>query len=282
MILKSIGIKVYNKIPSNLKNSLGKLSWLKPLRDQFFRKNGRYKEVETLIKRTYQNYTVEFKFLASFQVSAKATTRGVESTLLNNSITLINKYKPHANDLTVLDVGANFGFLSLVWANTIAKNGQTIAFEPNSSLYRTISKSIKLNDLENTLSVVNNAVGNENKTIKLFIGNATSNVIKMSDSSSECEVEMTTLDGFCERSNLKQCDLLKIDVDGIELDILKGATQLIKRFKPLVIIETNENIEIIEYIKMLDYTVLDMGLNEFKESDVLPLNVFCVSNESYL
>ena len=89
---------------------------------------------------------------------------------------------------------------------------------------------------------------------------------------------MTTLDTFVESSNLEQCDLLKIDVDGIELDILEGAIQLIKNFKPIVIIETNENIRILEFIKKFDYTILDMNLNELKETDALPLNIFCVPN----
>ena len=282
MIIKKTAIVLYNKTPSNVKNALGKLNWLKPLRDQLFRNKGTYKEVKTLIKRVYQTYSVEFEFLASFQVSAKATKRGIESKLLNNSIILLHKYKPHNNDLTVLDVGANFGFLSLVWANSVAQRGQTIAFEPNINLFTTLNKTININGLQNRMYIKNNAVGNENKTIKLFMGNATSNVIKMSDSNAEREVEMITLDVFCNSSNLKQCDLLKIDVDGIELEILHGATQLIKQFRPVVIIETNGDKRIVDYMKQLDYTLLDMDLNTLKDTDRLPLNVFCVSNEVYL
>ena len=68
----------------------------------------------------------------------------------------------------------------------------------------------------------------------------------------------------------------------IELDILKGGTQLIKTFKPIVIIETNGNMAIVEYMKMLDFTIFDMELIEFKEMDTLPLNVFCVPHEANL
>lgn len=278
MKLKEIGIFIYNKIPSKTKGILGKQKWLKPVRDKLFRGKGAYKEVETLIKRKYNDYSVEFKFIAAFQISAKATNRGIESKLLNNSIKLINKHKAHSNDLTVLDVGSNFGFLSLVWANTIAKFGQTIAFEPNVNLYNTFNKSIALNSLQNNLIVINKAVGNDNKVIELYMEYTTSNMLEIDNPKNIQKIEMTTLDTFVESSNLEQCDLLKIDVDGIELDILEGAIQLIKNFKPIVIIETNENIRILEFIKKFDYTILDMNLNELKETDALPLNIFCVPN----
>jgi|SRR5690606_6471091 len=282
MIIKKTAIVIYNKIPSKVKNKLGKLNWLKPLRDQLFRNDRSYKEVETLIKRTYQTYTVEFKFLASFQVSAKATKRGIESKLLNNSIILLKKYQPHHDDLTVLDVGANFGFLSLVWANTVAKNGQTIAFEPNIHLFSSLNKSIKLNGLQNTLLVKNNAVGAEDKNIELYMDHTTSNVLTINNAKSVHPIEMLSLDSFSVQTKLNTCDLLKIDVDGIELEILHGATQLIKQFKPIVIIETNDDRRIVDYMKDLDYTLLDMDLNTLKETDTLPLNVFCVANEAYL
>lgn len=282
MIIKKTAIVIYNKIPSKVNNALGQLNWLKPLRDQLFRGNGSYKEVEALIKRTYQTYTVEFKFLASFQLSAKATKRGVESTLLNNSIILLKKYQSHKDDLAVLDVGANFGFLSLVWANTIAKNGQTIAFEPNIHLFSTLSKSIKLNGLQNRLSIKNNAVGAADRTIEMYMGNTTSNVLTINDAKGVQPIEMITLDTFSIQSALNKCNLLKIDVDGIELEILHGATQLIKQFRPVVIIETNDDRRIVDYMKQLNYTLLDMDLNTLRETDTLPLNVFCVANEAYL
>ncbi|PWI31516.1 hypothetical protein DI383_02275 [Flavobacteriaceae bacterium LYZ1037] len=277
MTKKKIGINIYNKIPSKIKNILGKQKWLKPIRDKMFRRKEVYKEVETFIKKEYINYSVEFKFIASFQVSAKATKRGIESKLLNNSIKLVNKYKTHNNDLYVLDVGANFGFLSLVWANTLAKNGKTMAFEPNINLFHTFSKSIVLNELQNRLSVFNKAIGNDNKVLELYMENTTSNILELNNSNTIQEIEMITLDTFSNSSNMEKCDLLKIDVDGIELDILKGGAKLIEKFKPIVIIETNEDIRIVEFMKMLDYTIFDMDLNVLKETDVLPLNIFCVS-----
>ncbi|WP_417876896.1 FkbM family methyltransferase [Winogradskyella sediminis] len=282
MSIKKTGIIVYNIIPSSLKKTLGKLSWLKPLRDLFFRNNGNYKEVETLIKRNYQNYDVEFKFIASFQVSAKANDRGIESRLLNNSIILLKKFKPHNDNLTVLDVGANFAFLSLVWANTIAKNGQTIAFEPSINLVSSINKSIILNNLQRRLVVENNAVGKDNMETELFLSNTTSNVLDVNASGTMQKIEMITLDAYVEKAQLKRCDLLKIDVDGIELDILQGAVELIKQFKPILIVETNENYVIVDYMKNLHYTILDMDLNELTETNPLPLNVFCIPNEAYL
>ena len=78
-------------------------------------------------------------------------------------------------------------------------------------------------------------------------------------------------------NNIKACDLIKIDVDGIELDILQGAEKCIRNFKPIVIVELNGEQTIIDFMEKLDYNTLNMKLEPIKKNE-LPSNVFFVPN----
>ena len=69
----------------------------------------------------------------------------------------------------------------------------------------------------------------------------------------------------------------RLEVVLIELDILKGSIKTIETLRPIFIVETNNNSEIIDFFTEMNYKVLDMALNTFS-SGVLPPNVFCVPN----
>jgi hypothetical protein len=89
---------------------------------------------------------------------------------------------------------------------------------------------------------------------------------------------MITLDSFAKRNEIERCDLVKIDVDGIELDILKGAIQLIEKYKPIFIVETNGNVQILDFFGNIEYQILNMQLKPFQPGNKLPANIFCVPN----
>ncbi len=273
---------VYNIFSPKVRKKLGKSKILKPFRDLFFRKNGSYRETSSKVKRQYLDYLVEFTFFASIQVAAKAKERGMENTLLRHSIQLLKTYKKRKkNDYMVFDVGTNFGYLSLVWAKTVCQQGKVYSFEPHPMLFKSYLKSINSNKLDTCVVPENLAIGNDLTEIEVNILSTTANVLNdFTDQKLEkkCLVEMITLDSYVKKNNLIRCDLIKIDVDGIELDILNGAKVIIKKFQPILIIETNNDTRIIEFVKNLDYRILDMKLNRYKENTDLPLNIFCVPN----
>src|SRR5690606_24291524 len=187
-------VKIYIVLPNALRNKIGKSSALKPIRDLFLKKNGVYKEGDVTIEKQYLGYTSRFRFFSSIKNAAKAKISGIENTLILNSIKILESYKFKKDDLIILDVGANFGFLSLVWATTVCKNkGQIIAFEPNIHVHNTFNKSIINNNLNHVITLHNFAVGSENKIIPLFINNTTSNVLKSNEGSGMQNVRMITL-----------------------------------------------------------------------------------------
>ena len=269
----------YNKVPKSVRHKVGKTKALKSFRDLIFRRKGVFRESTVTIKRSYLDYDVNFKFVASIKDAAKAYSKGVENTLLRHSITLLKKHNKDLKDIQILDIGANFGYLSLVWAKSICRTGRIISFEPSKNVFNSFSKSVKINKLGERIQIKNVAVGNENKSVDLFFENSTSaNVLESNYSNLLETIQMIRIDDFVENEKLKACHLMKIDVDGIELDILKGSLKTLKKFKPIVIVEINDDVKIIEFFIDNNYKVLDVNLKEYKPNHPLPPNIYCIPN----
>ena len=276
-MINKIILSLYQILPPEMRNGIGKSLLLKPLRDLFLRPKGSFREAKVLVNRNYLDYKVNFYFFASMKIASKAAKSGIENTLLRNSINLLKKHKSVENDVVILDVGSNFGFLSMVWANSISQNGQVIAFEPNRSVHNSFKKSIRANNLESIIQLKNLAVGNNDGSIEIFLSSTTSNILQEGmKPTQKTTIEMVSLDSFSKRNDIVRCDLVKIDVDGIELDILKGATNLIERCKPIFIVETNRDKRIIDFFRQHEYQILDMELNPFHSGEQLPPNIFCI------
>jgi hypothetical protein len=102
------------------------------------------------------------------------------------------------------------------------------------------------------------------------------------------EVPVETLDQVVEREGLKRLDLMKIDVEGSETGVIRGAEQALKRFRPVIIAEANETAlshmgsstkELLDLIKSLDYEVNAFGKAGVPEpitnSESGSMNVIC-------
>jgi FkbM family methyltransferase len=137
---------------------------------------------------------------------------------------------PHINEgNTVLDIGAYIGDHTIAYSNKVGETGEVMAFEPSINAYRCLK--------HNMLGIKNVfcqqvAVGLKNgrTDIQEVEGNDGMNYILEGGT-----VEMIKIDFL----KLKKCDFIKIDVEGYELDVLKGAKNTIKKFKPKLLIEIN-------------------------------------------
>ena len=131
----------------------------------------------------------------------------------------------------IFDVGANLGIYSLdaLAANAAAK---IFAFEPTPEIADHFRKTCDLNSIHN-IEVVQKAVGSKVKSVCLnFCGgeNEGMNFTTQSPhSANTVEVSQTTLDQFCQDNSIKAIDLMKMDVQGNEADVLKGAQDLLER-----------------------------------------------------
>jgi FkbM family methyltransferase len=130
----------------------------------------------------------------------------------------------------VLDVGANVGCYTLLFATWSGPAGRVFAFEPAPASQAGLRRHLALNDLGDRVDVVAAAVSSSVGFAR-FRTDGTSGAnalapLNAGASTATIDVETTTLDAFCATRQLRP-DVVKIDVEGAELDVLKGARQVL-------------------------------------------------------
>jgi FkbM family methyltransferase len=135
-----------------------------------------------------------------------------------------------APNKTALDIGANIGLYSL--AMTDAGFGKVHAFEPISVTYSRLCANVWRNGAANTIIPHRIAIGKGDSKVSLVYEKgspATSHLVSTSEAGATIEsVDITSLDRFSELSGIDEIDLVKIDVEGMEIEVLLGAEQLLK------------------------------------------------------
>lgn len=145
-----------------------------------------------------------------------------------------------------VDAGANQGEFTLYASKRCAK---VVAFEP-SHFQERLKRNILLNSLTNIV-VENRALGSCTGKVMLYDSNEDFNDGTYNEglatlypggtrSAPKFEVSMITLDDYIEENNIERVDVIKMDVEGSELDILMGAQTTIGRFKPVMLVEINK------------------------------------------
>ena len=181
----------------------------------------------------------------------------------------LEKYEPYETQLilrqtkigdTVVDVGANIGYYTVLLADKVGKNGKVYAFEPDKTNFEILKKNIKANNLKNVVAV-DAAVGNKNETKTLYksnenlgdhklfndqflisnveiiqnplVGKTTSSLKKGGSLKTET-VKIIKLDDYLANTKV---DLIKIDTQGWETEVIDGAKELIKKNNPVMFLE---------------------------------------------
>lgn len=145
---------------------------------------------------------------------------------------------------TVIDIGANIGNHTLFFANELHV-GKVIAFEPIYETFNILQKNIEINHLEKKVELYRCALGH-NKTSAVMHGYNYSNIggtgLTVCGSDVQYNEEENIVVHSLDSMNISEhIALMKIDVEGMEIDVLKGARATIKRYKPFIIIESFEN-----------------------------------------
>ncbi|WP_170253340.1 MULTISPECIES: FkbM family methyltransferase [Alphaproteobacteria] len=143
-----------------------------------------------------------------------------------------------------LDVGANIG-LTAFYISLCVPEGTVYAFEPVPATFADLVAGIERNDMSN-VKAFHLAVGESSRPVlfrnlpKFSSGNF--QILPGTENSRilpTIEVESVTLDAFVAIMDLKRLSLIKIDVEGFELDVLDGCARTLQRFKPLILLEFN-------------------------------------------
>lgn len=139
-----------------------------------------------------------------------------------------------SGDLFV-DVGANIGVYSL-WAAETA-GVEVVAFEPSSATHARAVENVELNRLGDRVRVLRKAVGAAPGEVRLTTVHEAINRVTANRSEASEPVTQATLDAELGR---RAPALIKIDVEGAELDVLRGASASITRHRPALIVEVND------------------------------------------
>jgi FkbM family methyltransferase len=138
-----------------------------------------------------------------------------------------NNIKPGMN---VVDIGAHIGSYALMASEKTGAGGKIIAVEPEAENYKNLLENINLNNLENVIPV-NIALSDRDGQEKLYI-NSQSTCHSLSPDNGQAAatafVKTKTLDSLLKELKIEKIDIIKIDTEGWETHILKGALETLK------------------------------------------------------
>jgi FkbM family methyltransferase len=142
----------------------------------------------------------------------------------------------------VVDVGANLGWTALRMAS-LAPQGWVMAFEPDRENFTRCQANVSLNSFPN-LFLFQVGLGSQPGTATMEVrtpSNRGGNRISPSSEPTNKTIEMARLDDMLSQFPDNRIDLIKIDVEGFELHVLRGAEQTLKQCKPVLFIELDDN-----------------------------------------
>jgi FkbM family methyltransferase len=147
------------------------------------------------------------------------------------------KYTPKKADI-VLDCGSYVGCFTIIASKLVGAKGKVIAFEPDATSYRKLLANIELNKLTN-VKAINKGVFDKNSKKEFYERTSRgSSFVFESEGMLTKSVDVTTIDNVVKELNLEKIDFIKMDVEGAELQALKGTEKILKTLKPNLAIAT--------------------------------------------
>ena len=198
----------------------------------------------------------------------------VEVEMAVQSLEMRRRY--HGDGVVAIDCGANIGVHTIEWATAMTGWGSVVAIEAQERVYYALAGNIAINNCFNAICM-NAAVSSANGTMRVpvpdyltassfgslelqqrdgneFIGQA----IDYSDANTVV-IQKMTLDTL----NLPRVDLIKIDIEGMELEALEGARQMLETSRPVLLIESikADREKLRAFLQGCGYRVIDAGIN---------------------
>ena len=157
---------------------------------------------------------------------------------------IIEHFTPKQGDI-VVDIGAHIGLYTIISSKRVGANGKVVAIEADPGNFEMLNRNIKLNKLANVIPL-NYAVYSKETKIKLYLPSGESGFTKYNTIMSDwvntkdkfVEVNANTLDYLLQSKGIKeeQVNWIKIDVEGAEFEVLKGAHNVLSKSKDIVLL----------------------------------------------
>jgi FkbM family methyltransferase len=164
--------------------------------------------------------------------------------MTNHEDDIIEHFTPKQGDI-VVDIGAHMGRYTIISSKRVGTNGKVVAIEAHPGNFEMLNRNIKLNQLTNVIPL-NYAVYSKETKIKLYIpgeesGYTVYNTIMSNRAGNEdkfVEVNANTLDCLLQLDQIREEEVnwVKIDVEGAEFEVLKGATNVLSKSKDIALL----------------------------------------------
>ena len=179
---------------------------------------------------------------------------------------------------TVLDIGANIGAHVIALAAIVGPRGRIVAFEPQRVIFQMLNANVALNALGH-VSTLQIALGSAPGNIKVppldYGSEGNFGGVSLENVPAGEEVPLHTLDSLA----IDPCHFAKIDVEGMEIEVLKGMAQTIARHRPAMYVENDrehKSAALIAHLLGLDYRLYLHVTPTFAPGNFFgnPVNVF--------
>lgn len=171
----------------------------------------------------------------------------------------------------IFDVGANIGTYT-TWLAKTFHTGKVYAFEPQRLVFQMLCGNMAINNIEN-VHVHNVALGKEEREIHVNEPNymypadfGRFSIVRINDmqinNDKSLLIDCTTIDKFMQKHDIPKLDFIKIDAEGMDLDVVDGAHETILKYNPAILIEHTDGIHYSNYdeivSRMSEYSFYDM------------------------
>jgi len=182
--------------------------------------------------------------------------------------------KHHGDGVVGIDCGANIGVHTIEWAKAMTGWGSVLSIEAQERIYYALAGNIAINNCFNAIAV-HGAVSNESGIMQIpnpnyFVPSSFGSLELRQRSGNEfigqpidyqntVNVRKLMLDEF----GLPRVDLIKIDVEGMELEALEGAARTVERSRPIMLIEKikADAGQLRQWLESRGYTIIEAGIN---------------------
>src|ERR687890_530577 len=186
---------------------------------------------------------------------------------------IIEHFTPKQGDV-VVDIGAHIGRYTIIASKRVGTNGKVVAIEAHPGNFEILNRNIKLNKLANVIPL-NYAVYSKETKVKLYLpeeesGYTIYNTIMSNRAGTEdkfVDVNGQTVDYLLELNQIKEelINWIKIDVEGAEFEVLKGATNVLSKSKDIALLIEIHGLD--NYRPILNFLSLYNFKIEFEKSN---------------
>lgn len=162
-----------------------------------------------------------------------------------------------------MDIGANCGMFTVHLAKILGDKGEVISVEPEKGNIVLLKKNVEINKLKN-VSVVEKGVYSKTGEMTFYLddfGTGGHSLLK-TDAKKKETVKVDTIDNIVNSLKIKKVNIIKIDVEGAEIEAFKGSKKTLKKFHPKIIFEAvdeDKRKEIEEFLSKYDYRIRKIG-----------------------